>query len=43
MDPALLKERNAFLNRAKAQPAVEKRKRTDAILEIFYLFKQILS
>lgn len=30
MDPALLKERNAFLNRAKAQPAVEKRKRTDA-------------
>lgn len=29
MDPALLKERNAFLNRAKAQPVVEKRKHTD--------------
>lgn len=29
MDPALLKERNAFLNRAKAQPVVEKRKHAD--------------
>lgn len=29
MDPALLKERAAFINRAKAQPAVEKRKHAD--------------
>lgn len=30
MDPALLKEREAFLKRAKATPAVEKRKSKSA-------------